>query len=458
MTKGTAAPEFVDKPATLPLDVVREIRALTVPDIRERLKLAAGASNPFPPLEGLTEIPVLRRDGTLLESEGYDSETMLYYRPAEGLRVPPIPAKPDAEEVSAAVDLINDKLADFGFSGAADRANTFGLMLTAVVRPALGMGCVPLMCVDSPAQGSGKGLLVDVFAISLTGRPAPLRQTPPTRDEAEWRKTITSALLDSGPVIVLDNQETELGSAALASVITSSVWADRRLGSAATINLRNSATWIVNGNNLRFSGDITRRCCWIRLDTHSARPFERLGPAEGKTWRYPNLREHVTEHRGEIIGALLTMARAWFAAGSPPAPGLSPMGSFEKWSETVGGILHFAGVAGFLANREKSFSTIDEHGPQWNTFLEALREHYGANPWSVADLMRKLTQDGIDGALHHALPDEFTLGPKGEVLPSKRFGRALARKVDNIFGELQLQRDGTTGGVVRWSVARVSHG
>ncbi|PIU54796.1 MAG: hypothetical protein COS88_06480, partial [Chloroflexi bacterium CG07_land_8_20_14_0_80_51_10] len=59
---------------TPPLDVVRDIDSLN--DCQ------------FPPLIGITEAPVIRPDGTVMNKPGYDSITNLYYYPSPKLAVP----------------------------------------------------------------------------------------------------------------------------------------------------------------------------------------------------------------------------------------------------------------------------------------------------------------------------------------------------------------------------------
>src|ERR1019366_3278235 len=84
-------PRFVQSP----LDVPRHI-------------LAQPASTwGMPGLEGLVETPTLRRDGSVLDTEGYDEVSGLYYLPAQGLTMPHIPDRPTSDEVAAAVVLIN---------------------------------------------------------------------------------------------------------------------------------------------------------------------------------------------------------------------------------------------------------------------------------------------------------------------------------------------------------------
>jgi hypothetical protein len=144
-------------PCPPPLDVVRDVMALGEWD--------------FPPLEGVTEWPVLRPDGTILQSFGYDPVTRLWYEPATRLVVPPVPDNPTGDAVAAACDLLKEPFADFPFLGEASEANAVGLALTQLVRPAI-RGSVPAVAISAPQPGTGKGLLVDVVSTIATGRPA----------------------------------------------------------------------------------------------------------------------------------------------------------------------------------------------------------------------------------------------------------------------------------------------
>ncbi len=56
--------------------------------------LASRGAWPFPVLEGVTEAPSLRPDGTVLDRPGYDATTGLLYEPSG--RFPPVPGVADA--------------------------------------------------------------------------------------------------------------------------------------------------------------------------------------------------------------------------------------------------------------------------------------------------------------------------------------------------------------------------
>src|SRR5262249_46923286 len=187
--------------------------------------------------------------------------------------------------------------------------------------------------------------------------------TAPTTDE-EWRKKITAALLNGMTILFFDNVDDMLSSGQLAAALTSEVWNDRILGrSDMARNLPQRCTWIATGNNLKVGRDLGRRCYWIRLDARVARPWARSG------FRHPNLKRHVRMHRGVRLGAMLTLARGWFAAGCP-APASTPMvGGFEEWTRTLGGILNFLEIPGFLGNLDALYDQVDEDDHAWDAFL-----------------------------------------------------------------------------------------
>ena len=60
-------------------------------------------------------------------------------------------------------------------------------------------------------------------------------------------------------IIVIDNVRHALESASLSSALTSDYCTDRVVGTSERPRVQNRATWIVTGNNLQFSNEISRR-------------------------------------------------------------------------------------------------------------------------------------------------------------------------------------------------------
>jgi hypothetical protein len=179
----------------------------------------------LPPLVAVTETPLLRPDGSVVDAPGYDPSTGIVYAPAAGLRIPPFPARPSSKDARAAAVGIEDALGDFPWADESSRANAYGLLLSPLVRPVI-RGCVPIALCGAPQPGNGKGLFVENVAIIHTGSSVAIR-TAPRRDDDEWRKLLTSVIQAGNQLVVFDNLEDVLKSAALAAVVTSETWQDR---------------------------------------------------------------------------------------------------------------------------------------------------------------------------------------------------------------------------------------
>ncbi len=428
---------------TPPLDVVRDILALP-PGIWK-----------FPPLEALIETPFLRMDGTICSTPGYDPATYLFYAPTPGFRLPEIPQDHMIDDVEAMLDLIDSAIGDFPFVDAASKANAIASMLTPVVRPAIDSP-TPLALYDAPQAGTGKSLLAEVVAIIATGRAAETFSAP--TDPEEWRKKITTALSSGTGVVVIDNVNYRLDSDALCSAITSITISDRIFRTFERIVLPVKCAWIATGNNVQLGGDMPRRCYWIRLDAKQSKPFNRTG------FKHENLRAWVTEHRGDLVTALLILARHWFLHDQPKPKNMRPLGSFESWCNVVGGILEHARVEGFLGNAEVMFEQADPDGVQWEAFFLVLAEVFGDEPFRTADVFERLGTSGTVGApgekrLREALPDFVAeAADRTGGFFQRRLGKCFAERVGRRFGESQvfLERadEDRKAKVQRWRVAK----
>jgi hypothetical protein len=384
----------------VPSDIAPPVEVVKDFELQVHLWVEEHGKWPFPAITGVTECPVLRPDGTICDTPGYDPMTRLYYLPAPSLQMPPIPEEPTADDLAAAWGRLEALLGDFPFADGASHSNALALMLTAVSRPCIA-GPTPLCLIDAPQAGTGKSLLVDIIAHIATGRYAAML-TAPTREE-EWRKQLTSVLMGGQTFIVVDNVTRELDSGALSAALTSATISDRVLGFSRQIELPVRCTWAATGNNIRLGQDMPRRCYWVRLDARSSRPWQ------GREFRIPNIRNYVQEHRGELLAALLTVARAWFGAGRPAAAAVPILGSFESWCKVIGGMLHHRGDASFLKNLEALHERAAEHDNAWESFLRVWHERLGETDYTIRELAARLDADNVEceQALEEALPQEL---------------------------------------------------
>jgi uncharacterized C2H2 Zn-finger protein len=411
-------------PANPPLHTVRDILALPQEEW------------PFPYLVGITQTPILRKDGSLFSTEGYDPVSCLYYLPEHGVDIPlDMP-------LEQAVDLLKEVISDFPFVDATSQANTLAAMLTPVLRELI-TGPVPMAVIDKPQQGTGASLLADVISVIATGRQAFVEVLPTERDkETELRKRVTSILIEGRQCVVIDNVEIKLKSAVLGALLTCTYWQDRILGKSELVSIPHRIVWMVTGNNIRLAGDLPRRCYIIRLDAKQARPWLR----DPEDFLHPNLIEWVQENRGQLLGAIFTIARSWITAGKPIPDDLPLLGSFEDWTRTIGGILHHVGIDGFLQNLEEMYSRAEEE-EGWQGFFSAWYEIFGENAVRVAEVKQALEENED---FKNALPDELDISMKNF---SQRLGFELKKREGVYYPNgLYIERGKGTRKVATWRV------
>ena len=388
-------------------------------------------SLPFPKLVGITESPLLRPDGSILQKPGYDHDTGYLYKPADGFQMPDVPLHPTTEQLADAVDLIKEVFCDFPFVDEGSRANTIALMLTPLLKTIIPK--IPLALVDATKWGTGKSLLAEVCATISAGT---FSLTTAPLDAEEWRKKITSLLSDGKPYIILDNLKRMLESESLAALLTSTTWTDRVLGNSQTTSITNNAIWVVTGNNIQTDGEMARRSYLIQIDAQTSTPHER----DVSKFKHPDLMQWVACNRGQILAALFTIIRAWISAGKPEFD-TPKMGSFEVWVKTVGSILSFVGISDFLGNRDVLMSDADSESAQWEAFLARWVELYQHYPKTVSQIKDDLASpDGFEGVL----PEMVSYAVRGDKVNTHKVGKAFKAKEGTRFGKYcyRLRRAG----------------
>ncbi len=377
----------------------------------------------LPPLRGITQVPFLRPDGTVFSDPGYDEDTRRLYHPDEEQDLDSIPAQPTTADVEEARELLLEAWWDHPFDGEASRSNMVGLALTPVVRPLLEDANVPLGIIDAPRAGSGKDLAGQIAALASTGQFPGTMSDPSTK--SEWRKQITAQLVRGERFVLVSDVTGTIDNAPLRRVLTTPTWSDRILGATRQVRLPANAVWCATGNNLRPQGDMVRRCFLIRLDTEMQRPWTRSG------FRHQQP-QWAQEHCGELAGALLTLARAWIAAGQPD-PDTPTLGSFEEWCRVVGGILQNTGFEDFLGNQDGLTDTEFSEDDRWSLLLEAIhdwqRESLDGEPFTARTLADEI--ENCRGSI------DFRSGPNLDV--SMDSDSSLVEPIANHLPE-QIQR------------------
>jgi hypothetical protein len=404
----------------------------------------------FPYLEGIVETPTLRPDGSVLECPGYDPETGLFFDPLDTTfpQVPKFPARADAQR---AIEELSEVFADFPFVAESDRSAAIAMVLSLLGRPAID-GPVPLFAIRAPTAGSGKGLLADAAVVIATGRAA--SRWTQANDDNEERKRLFSVAIEGDPVILMDNVNHPLGSAALDAALTSGWIQDRVLGKTGTMKATWRAVVLATGNNLVVRGDTGRRVIPIDLNPRVEDPEQRTG------FRHPSLIPWVLQERPRLVVAGLTVLRAYIVAGQPPQP-ISQYGSFENWNGLVRAALVWAGVEDPNKGRERILRDSDPDRDALRELLEAWYAVHGSSRHPLVDVISAIEKDlGANPAdvkvarLKTALA---AMDPKcdGRILNARRLGAVLRRYRGRIVAGFFFDSEEKGRAGVPWYVERI---
>ncbi len=157
------------------------------------------------PLELVADSPLLKPDGTILQTAGYDRDTGILYEPSGDFE--PIPNNPTRDDALRRLDELLEVVCDFPFQLPAHRSAWVVSALTPLAKPAFD-GPAPLFLTDANVRGSGKGLSASCAALIATGRPFAISQY--SHDDVEMRKIITSIALSGERMVLLDNLSVRL--------------------------------------------------------------------------------------------------------------------------------------------------------------------------------------------------------------------------------------------------------
>ena len=283
-----------------------------------------GAWHGVPELVGLSETPILRGDGSIAQTPGFDAASGYFlafrgdaFAPSPSDRLEPMRwprAMPCAEIVC---DFPSQPMPIAPRGSLCSSPCSRGPPSSA---PSRSSPCYPTC-------GARERAAVDAAAILKTGRAAP-RATQPA-DEAEAGKVFTSILLEGDELVLFDNISSAIGGAKLDALLTGETWKDRLLGGNSTVNLPIRTVFAAGGNNLEIIGDTARRVLPSTLESDLERPEDR------RDFQHPNLLEWLRAERPRLVVAVLTALRAWFVAGRPRAADVRPWGSYESFAALV---------------------------------------------------------------------------------------------------------------------------
>lgn len=371
----------------------------------------------IPIIDRIEHVPVFVAGGVLIDTKGYHKDAKIYYDPTPGLVIPPVADHPTIDDVRRAKALIDDNvLVDFPFvkddqGRSADRAHWWALAIRPFCYDMINAP-TPLHAFDSSTPGTGKGLCADAALMPYNSERQATTSLP-CRDE-ELAKKFVSMLRRRASVVLFDNVNHPINSGLLSSVLTSGKYSERKLGMNEDPSFDVKLAMVVTGNNLMFSKEIARRVVRTRLDAKMEMPQLREG------FKHPDLPGWINKNRGDLIWAILTIIRYGIQHKCRPK---TILGSYERWSEVIGGILEAAEIPDFLGNIIDVYHESDTESEAWRALVGAWYDAHGTQPVQSKDLFALVEEHGID------------LPIKGDTEAARRrsFGILLASKRDNVL-------------------------
>jgi hypothetical protein len=371
-------------------------------------------------LVGITDAPMLRRDGSVLQTPGHDAATGYVYMPADPF--PRIMDEPTHEDARDALTQLLEPLQDFPFASDAQRHVLIAELCTVLARAAID-GAVPCFAHDASTRGSGKTLAADVVSLLALGKAA---RATYSDDPEEFRKVLDGYAHAGARLVVIDNVAGPIDSAALNAYVTSHDLIEIRvLGQTGQHAIPWTGVLVLTGNNLDPRGDLIRRILIARLEPDCERPEAR------DAFRHADLREYVTRSRPRLVAAALTMMRAYCLAGRPNV-GTGVWGSFESWSSLIPPAIKWAGGPNVLDARPDSDAERDPDTMALSTLLALLPRLSDSKPIKARDVVSTLypsdrsgPPDGYDD-LREAV-ELLTRTRSGQTPSGRALGDALRR-------------------------------
>lgn len=412
-----------------------------VVDVPEALARHIAQQGDWPAWRELTAVanaPFLRADLTLCDCPGYDPASGVYLQSCAGF--PSIPAAPSRADAAAALDRLLEPFAEFPFDSPASRSAFAAHILTACGRHAVDVR--PVFVYTAPAAGTGKSLLAGCANLIAEGNSPAIRQWPD--DETELKKSLLASLLVSDPTILFDNVQsgTKVRSPALCALSTSPAYSDRILGVTQLATVPNRSIVVLTGNNLTPASDLARRSIVVRQDAG-------LEKVRGRVFKINDLRQHLREHRAELLAAALTILRAYAIADDKISATALP--SFELWSRVCRDPLLWLGLPDPVETQD---AEADDDSEGLCAAFAAIRDRLGAGDWSAGELESAANERILGERSARAAQLADALAAAGLSEP-RRARYWLREHRDRVAGGRKLVQSGKHAGAGRWAVREV---
>ncbi|MBT9557886.1 MAG: DNA primase [Myxococcales bacterium] len=333
-------------------------------------------ANSLRPLIGVADTPIVRRDGAIVSTPGYDPATRYLYAPS--CPIPDVPLLPTRAQAEAATAELLDLVSTFTVLEDVDTSAILAAIITPLVRSACDI--VPLFWCDGHTSESGKGEIPRIASVLRTGANA--AETTYSLDDERNRRDLLARAYGGDPVVIWDNLPNggQVGSTWLCTWVTATDLSMRTMYEDNDTKFPHSSTYYLSGNNCRLKEDLSTRCVRARLDGLP-------NPAKGA----PSARAR--ERRGHYVNCVLTLIRAWMTSGDTVE--LKFRTRFSDWDRMVRSALIWIGLADPLGNIE-SIKDSDAPRRARGDFIRAWHAVYGNKHVRVSEAVSRMLTPTMD--------------------------------------------------------------
>lgn len=371
-----------------------EQRACTPPSTMSKALALAEPEGFWPVLDGMWACQFMREDGSIACERGYDKQTQMLLYSLPDLE--PLPKVVSRKDALAAAHRLTECFRSWDFEKEHHKGAALAYAATFVLYA--GGFAPPIFCISAPKSGAGKSYLVRVVSYLGTGRDAGFLNYDGGSEEFQKRWDIET--MSGAPQKNIDNVNGRFGGAFMETNITSRYVEPRILGKSEKVAVKNVSVKTVNGNNIRPTADMVRRCVYIRMKAK----FEN---AQTRTFDFDPL-QYMRRERGSVIRDILIIGMAYrqHLASGGARQKVTPVSDFDEWARRVVEPLVWAGIADPMTGG-KELVADDPAGESVERLLWALRDAIEAgllnNPFK-ADELEKIY--GSRGWIDAPVPDE----------------------------------------------------
>jgi hypothetical protein len=275
-------------------------------------------------------IPVLTEKGDVVFPQpGFNKDLRIYCSPSS----PPMKLL----SLGEALSIIERAHLGFCWRNEQSKIHAIARILTPFARGLMGFSeRTPLWFYGANRPRCGKDYLAGVTQIAYLGHV--FEDFALTDNGEENTKRITSALRSGRRFMHFANCQGHIKDAGFIQAITSARLRVRSLGSndeKSDLDMPNEIDYSLSANvGLTYREDVEPRVRKIDLEFNEEDPNKRVFPL-------PHLHDWVKNHRADVLSAIHTIYHLWAKDGMKLSA--TPFSSFKRWSETVGGVMQFAG-------------------------------------------------------------------------------------------------------------------